>query len=139
MQSPLQIVYTGIARILAGDDEQVLKGAQLAYGAAFVLDLLFGEDDARDGVVVVEPAIDAKVVARVGDIKRYIHLYRFTETLLSIAPAQGGHGLQIGSCGWRNEGHEVVDGQVLLAQGNLHVAALFRVDAGGYVVPGIFF
>ena len=134
-QRLLDVVHTGGPGVLARHEQQVLEGAELADGAAFGLDLLRGENHARDGVVAVESAVDARVGARVGDVHRDVHRDGFAEALLRVPAAQAGHRFEVGRGGRRHERHEVVESRMLLAERRLDIGRAFRRDAPRCLLP----
>ena len=130
-----QIGHSRLGWVLACDEEDVFKGCQLFDGTVFVLYLLRGEDSARHGVLAVETAIDARVGARVGDIERDEHRHGASETLLGVFARESGHLLQVWLGSGREQGHEVVDVAMTLAQGTTHVGIGHGGDTLGGLLP----
>ncbi len=135
----LQILGAGGHGVLARYEQQVLEGAEAAYGLALVGNLWRREDDAPESVVAVEAAVHAGVGARIGDIQRYIHRNHLAEAFLCEGAAASRHSLEVRRCRRRYESHEVVDAGAFFAEGALHVGGSLGGYCGGGGVPVVLF
>ena len=88
---------------------------------------------------MVESAINAEVRTGIGDVQRNIHADGFAETLLGKHSTPEGHLFEIAVGGRRDQGHEIVDLQMLLGKSPGNVGFCFCIYPAGNFVPGIFF
>lgn len=135
----LQIVNSVERRKFTRHDEQIFKRAEPTDGLALCLDLVERQRDALQRIGVVEAAIDAGIGAGVGDIHGDVHRYRLAEALQSVASRELCHLFEIRLGGGGDERHEIVDGEMLLAQSNLNVARRLGENRSGRFVPIVVF
>ena len=114
------IFHVALPPALPGKDQNLLHAAG-GNDLHLLLDLLQGELHAADVVVAVEAAVDAVVLAVVGDIQGGEEIDRVAEVLAGLQSGPGRHLLQEGLGGGRQEGLEVLDGAGIVLQGGLHV------------------
>lgn len=74
---------------------------------------------------MVESAINAEVRTGIGDVQRNIHADGFAETLLGKHSTPEGHLFEIAVGGRRDQGHEIVDLQMLLGKSPGNVGFCF--------------
>ena len=111
---------------LAGENEDLLHSA-VSDDLHFMLYLLHVQLHAADIIIAVEAAVNAVVLAIIGDIQRSEQVDRIAEMLLSLKTCLLRHLLQERLCCWGKEGFEVLNGAVVMGQRSPYVSGSIAV------------
>ena len=116
-------------------DQQKMFEPHFTNGGALTCDLIFIKGFPLDAVAHGETAIAAVIGAQVREIKWNVEAYRVAKTLAGKALSALRHRFKVRAGRRREQGHQVLTGQMTGIQGTLHVSRRFAVDTQGDIVP----